>query len=153
MIDALAAAVETVRGVSLLDYSADISHNRSVFTFTGQAAAVEQACNDDPTFRDAAKGHDVTIQQVITGADGETHYWTKLEDGTIGLGVGYVDAPDATIRQSYDTAAGLARKEITAVTAFMTGKIKVDGSHGQLMALQPVLGKLADAMRSLDVDY
>jgi putative sterol carrier protein len=117
------------------------------------ATAVEQACNDDPTFREAAAGHDVKIQQVITGADGEIHYWTTLQDGRIGMGVGDVEAPDATIRQSYDTAAGLARKEVNAVTAFMTGKIKVDGNMGQLMALQPVLGKLADAMRSLDVDY
>jgi putative sterol carrier protein len=117
------------------------------------AAAVERACNDDPSFREAAAGKDVKIQQVITGPDGETHYWTTLEDGRIGMGVGDVEAPDATIRQSYDTAAGLARKEVNAVTAFMTGKIKVDGIMGQLMALQPVLGKLADAMRSLDVDY
>ena len=43
MIDALAAAVVTVPGVSLLDYSSDISHNRSVFTFIGHAAAVERA--------------------------------------------------------------------------------------------------------------
>jgi glutamate formiminotransferase len=43
VIDAIAAAIETVPGVSLLDYSADRSHNRSVFTFMGHAAAVEQA--------------------------------------------------------------------------------------------------------------
>jgi glutamate formiminotransferase len=43
VIDRLAAAIEAVPGVSLLDYSADVSHNRSVFTFIGSAAAVEQA--------------------------------------------------------------------------------------------------------------
>jgi glutamate formiminotransferase / 5-formyltetrahydrofolate cyclo-ligase len=43
VIDALAAAVASVPGVTLLDYSADISHNRSVFTFVGRATAVEQA--------------------------------------------------------------------------------------------------------------
>jgi putative sterol carrier protein len=117
------------------------------------AHAVEAACNADPAFASAAAGHTVTIQQVIAGPEGDTHYWTRLADGAIALGIGDVEAPDATIRQSYETAAGLARREINAVTAFMTGKIKVEGNLGQLMALQPILGRLADAMGTLDVEY
>ena len=90
---------------------------------------------------------------MISNGDGDTHYWTKLADGQISMGVGDVEAPDATIRQSYETAAGLARKEVNAVTAFMIGKIKVEGNLGQLMALQGVLGRLSDVMATLDVDY
>jgi len=39
----IADAIRGVPGVRLLDYSSDASHNRSVFTFLGDAAAVEQA--------------------------------------------------------------------------------------------------------------
>jgi len=39
----LAAAVESVAAVQLLDRSSDAAHNRSVFTFAGSAAAVEEA--------------------------------------------------------------------------------------------------------------
>jgi len=39
----MAAAVRAARGVQLLDVSTDPSHNRSVFTFVGEPAAVEQA--------------------------------------------------------------------------------------------------------------
>ncbi len=39
-IDAVAAAVRGVTGVRLLDVSSDASHNRSVLTFVGDAAAV-----------------------------------------------------------------------------------------------------------------
>ena len=118
------------------------------------AEAVEQACNADPGFQQAAAGHTVTLQQVITGTDGsETHYWTRLADGRIELGIGDAEDPDATVRQSYGTAAGLARREINAAAAYMTGKIKIDGNLGQLMALQSVLGRLADVAGSLDVDY
>ncbi len=40
VVEAAAAAVRAVEGVSLLDYSADPDHNRSVFTFLGEARAV-----------------------------------------------------------------------------------------------------------------
>ena len=43
VISALADAVRSVPGVRLLDYSADASHNRSVFTFVGDAGGVERA--------------------------------------------------------------------------------------------------------------
>lgn len=43
VIDALTAAVQRVGGVRLLDRSSDPSHNRSVFTLVGDAAALEQA--------------------------------------------------------------------------------------------------------------
>jgi alkyl sulfatase BDS1-like metallo-beta-lactamase superfamily hydrolase len=111
------------------------------------------AVNSDPTFASAAGTSRVRIQQVIKTADGEVHYWTTLEDGRLGLGVGDLDNVDATITQSYETAVGLAKREINPVTAFMMGKIKVDGNMGMLMGLTGVLGKLADAMAALDVEY
>ncbi|MGH2408589.1 MAG: glutamate formimidoyltransferase [Candidatus Limnocylindrales bacterium] len=40
VIDALAAAVESVPGVELLDRTSDVDHNRSVLTLAGQADAV-----------------------------------------------------------------------------------------------------------------
>jgi glutamate formiminotransferase len=43
IVAALADAIRVVPGVRLLDYSADASHNRSVFTFAGDAAGVERA--------------------------------------------------------------------------------------------------------------
>jgi glutamate formiminotransferase len=43
VVDRLAAAVESVEGAHLLDRTSDPSHNRSVLTLAGQAAAVEDA--------------------------------------------------------------------------------------------------------------
>ena len=43
IVDAIAAAIRAVPGVSLLDYSSDPSHNRSVFTFAGDAGPVKAA--------------------------------------------------------------------------------------------------------------
>src|SRR5438046_9858658 len=43
VVSAMADATRSVAGARLLDFSADASHNRSVFTLVGDAAAVEQA--------------------------------------------------------------------------------------------------------------
>ena len=43
VVTAMAAAIRAVPGVRLLDHSSDASHNRSVFTFAGDAAGVERA--------------------------------------------------------------------------------------------------------------
>jgi len=123
------------------------------FLSQGWIDVLEAALNDDAAFRAAAAGTTVALQQVITTADGEVRYWTTLTDGVVAFGIGDLDAPDATIRQSYETAAGLARRETNPVMAFMTGKIKVDGDMGRLMAMQGILSKLADVMGTLDVDY
>jgi putative sterol carrier protein len=117
------------------------------------ATAVMDAVNSDPTFATAAGTARARIQQVIKTTDGEVHYWTTLEDGRLGLGVGDLGDIDATITQSYETAVGLAKREINPVTAFMMGKIKVDGNMGMLMGLTGALGKLAEAMSTLDVEY
>ena len=123
------------------------------FLSDGWTAALVEALNADEAFREAAAPFTVTIQQVIARDGEETRYWTRIADGRIEMGPGDAGEADATIIQSYETAAALARRELNPVTGFMLGKIKIEGNLGQLMALQPVLGKLADAMSSLDVDY
>jgi putative sterol carrier protein len=118
------------------------------------AAAVMEAANADQEFTNAASAANARIQQNITMNGGEpAHYWTIVEGGKIQLGVGDIENPDATITQSYETAVALARREANPVTAFMMGKIKVDGNMGMLMGLAGALGKLADVMSRLDVEY
>ena len=90
---------------------------------------------------------------MITSADGQTPYWIRIEDGTIDLGVGEAEAPDATITQSYDTAVALSKSELSPVTAFMTGKIKVNGNMGLLLGLQGVLAQLPVAMGEIGTEF
>jgi glutamate formiminotransferase / 5-formyltetrahydrofolate cyclo-ligase len=43
VVESIAEAIRAVDGIRLLDYSSDASHNRSVFTLAGDAAAVKAA--------------------------------------------------------------------------------------------------------------
>jgi putative sterol carrier protein len=123
------------------------------FLSDGWAAALKQELNQSDAFRQAAAGQKATIQQVITGGDGDTHYWITIADGQIDLGVGDVEDEDATITQSYDSAAALARGELSPITAFMTGKLKIAGNMGLILGLQGVLAQLPPAMAKIDVEY
>ena len=123
------------------------------FLSTEWADAVKAELNANDAFRQAAASQQATIQQVISSDESDTHYWIVIAEGAIDMGVGDADAPDATITQSYDTAVKLAKSELSVVTAFMTGKVKVAGNMGMLMGLQGALSQLPTAMQAVETDY
>ncbi|MGH2596832.1 MAG: SCP2 sterol-binding domain-containing protein [Actinomycetota bacterium] len=117
------------------------------------ALALKAGLNADAVFKEAAAGKTATIQQVISDGDDKTHYWIRIADGGIDMGLGDAEGPDATITETYETAVALAKSELSPVTAFMTGKIKVAGNMGLLLGLQNVLALLPTAMAAIDVEY
>jgi len=116
-------------------------------------AELKRRLNESESFRTAAGATDATIQNVIATSDGQRRYWMKISGGQVDMGSGDAEQPDATIEQDYATAAALARSELNPVSAFMTGKIRVNGSMMLLMQLQPALTELAREMQEIDVDY
>ena len=68
-------------------------------------------------------------------------------------GRGRLAAADATITETYETAVALAKSELSPVTAFMTGKVKIAGNMGMLLGLQAVLSLLPAAMSAIDIEY
>jgi len=117
------------------------------------ADALKSALNGSDEFRSASARQQAKIQQVITSAEGETRYWIQIHDGAIDMGVGELEGADATITQSYDTAVALATSQLSPVTAFMTGQIKIAGNMGLLLGLQGALSQLPPAMKTIDVEY
>src|SRR5215210_5349869 len=117
------------------------------------AKEVKNALSSSEAVKSAAGSMAARIQQVVTGPDGETKYWFKLEGGEVDLGLGEIDNPDATITQDYDTAVALSKNELTGTAAYMSGKLRVSGDLMKLMQLQGVLGQLPTALKDLDVEY
>jgi putative sterol carrier protein len=117
------------------------------------ASELKTRLNASDAFRKGIGSTSARIQQVITTLDGERRYWMITKDHAIDMGPGDVENPDATISQDYDTAAALARGELNAVGAYMSGKLRISGNLMLLMQLQGALGELPRAMQQMDVDY
>jgi putative sterol carrier protein len=118
------------------------------------ARAVEDALNNNESFKKSAGSQTAKVQQVVTGPDGENKYWFKMEGGNVQLGTGEMgESADATITQDYDTAVALAKNELTGTAAYMSGKLKVSGDLMKLMQLQGTLAQLPQALKDLDVEY
>lgn len=116
-------------------------------------ADLQQRLNESEDFRKAAAGANATIQNVIGTPEGQKRYWLRISGGDVELGHGDAEKPDATIEQDYTTAAALARGELNPMSAFMTGKIRINGSMMLLMQLQGALAAFARLMQEMDVDY
>ena len=114
---------------------------------------LQKRLNASDEFRAAAVAANVTIQNVIDTPDGAKRYWMRFEGGSVKLEAGDAEKADATIEQDYDTAVALAKSELNPVSAFMTGKIRINGSMMLLMQLQGALSELAKQMQEIDVDY
>jgi putative sterol carrier protein len=62
--------------------------------------------------------------------------WTvSVDDGTVSVAEGSGDA-DCTIRASEETLVKIARGEANPTTAYMTGKLKIEGDMGAALKLQ-----------------
>jgi putative sterol carrier protein len=103
----------------------------------------------------AAKGQNVTIQQIVTDLpDGsEVAYYFRLSDGVPEVVLGMAESSEATITQNYAIAVTLDKGDISPQAAFMQGKLRVKGNLMKLMQLQGLIQTLPGAVAELEREY
>lgn len=83
------------------------------------------------------------------GPDGDLRYWVHIEDGSVRAVLGDAEAaqldPDATVTESYETAAAVNRGELSTEDAFLEGRIRLRGDIAVLLRHQSVLNMLGEA--------
>ena len=114
---------------------------------------VTEALNGNEAFRQQATGKTVKLQNVVTGADGESRYYFKLQDGQVDVGLGDIDDAEATLTADYETSAALSRAELNATAAYMSGKLKIQGDLMKLMQLQGLFNSMPQAVKDVEVEY
>jgi putative sterol carrier protein len=118
------------------------------------ASDVTSALNAHDGFRNAIGTADLAIQfNVSDTPDGEVDYFLQAGGGQAEMGIGTLDSPDVTVKQTYDTAAAVSKGELNTQTAFMTGKLKVSGNLAKLMMHQGAIQQWGSAVAGLDVQY
>ena len=87
-----------------------------------------------PTRADASKTAGMNNSYVFD-VEGVGQWTVAVEDGTVSVSEGAGEA-DCTIRASEETLVKIARGEANPTTAYMTGKLKIDGDMGAALKLQ-----------------
>jgi len=117
-------------------------------------ALATAALRESTDIRQAAAGVTLTILNVVTGGPGgDFTYYIRIADGVVELARGPVEQPDAEVRSSYETAAGIARSEIANQTAVMMGKVRIKGSMLLLLRHASLLNRIQALSSTLPVTY
>ena len=91
--------------------------------------AYTAAVASDDSVRKALKGKSAVLQMVIA------------------------EAPEVTIRQSYETSAQVNRGELDGAKAFTQGKVKITGKMMKMMQLRAPLAEVQKVLDTIDTEY
>jgi putative sterol carrier protein len=118
------------------------------------ATAVQGAVNSSDSFRSAVANATLKLQFNISDAPGgEISYYLSAVDGEAEVALGQLDDADVTVGQNYETATSIAKGDLNVQTAFMSGKLKVEGNLAKLMMHQNAIMQWQAATKDLDVDF
>ena len=115
---------------------------------------VTSALSEHEGFKNAMGGADLGVQfETDDAPEGDGEYYLHSSGGTSAMALGSLEAPDVTVKQSYETAAAISKGELNVQTAFMTGKLKVSGNLAKLMMHQSAIQQWSAAVSELEVEY
>lgn len=99
-------------------------------------AAIQGKLEANP---DKAAGLDATFQFSLSGDNGG-EYYVVFTDGAGAFNEGKADNPDITILMADTDFMDLVEGRLDGMSAFMSGKLKVEGDISLAMRLQTLLG-------------
>ena len=82
---------------------------------------------------------DAVLQFDVTGDEGGQWY-IAVKGGALSVTEGRADSPDMTLTTSAEDLKAIMDGELNAVSAFMQGRLQVDGDMSLAMKLQSLLG-------------
>ena len=93
---------------------------------------------------------DLAVQQIVTGTPaGEVAWVVRVHDGQVRVERGRTPAPSISFTLDATTAAAIHSGQLSAQAAFMTGRLRLGGDVGLLLAHQGTLSELEDVFASV----
>jgi putative sterol carrier protein len=103
---------------------------------------MNRAVSTSPALRQATSAVSLTVQQVVRDGDQEHCYVVRIDHGTVTVEAGRAPEADITVTEDAETAAALAKGDLTPQAAFMVGRIRVGGDMSRLMTSYEALGDM-----------
>ena len=99
----------------------------------------QQALNkrQDAFQADKAKGVHASYQWELSGPSGGD-WWLIVNDGTYKMGKGKIDNPNVTFVASDEDWVAMSNKTLNVSWAYLTGRLKIQGSHGLVKELDKI---------------
>ena len=97
------------------------------------------------SLRQSTRNVRLSIQKVVKAGHEERCYLVRVDHGRVSVEPGRDPAADLTITEDAETAAALAKGEMSPQIAFMLGRIRVSGDMPALMASYEALSEVDDA--------
>ena len=88
---------------------------------------------------DAAEGMAGSYEFVVDGDDGGTWVVDFPEGGGMNVTPGATEEPGCRIKVTAEDWGGIVSGELDPTTAFMSGKLMIEGDMAMAMKLQPIL--------------
>jgi putative sterol carrier protein len=102
--------------------------------------AITEKINGNPRAKKDLQGWNTVFQFNI---DGGAHYFLSIsEDGSAHVEEGDHPSPETKLSSREDVMADILSGKLNAISAFMTGKLKVSGNIGKAQELVSVLDQL-----------
>jgi putative sterol carrier protein len=109
--------------------------------------AAQRAIDHSSALAEAAAAVQVVVQQTVTdGPDGDVAYHVLVDGRAVQIVSGEATDPTVTFIESWATAGAIARGELSAQGAFMSGLIRVRGDLPKLVECGNALGDVDDAL-------
>ena len=86
-----------------------------------------------------AEGLNAVVQFNLSGDNGG-NWFVTVADGQCDVGEGQAEEPTATVSMDGSDYVDMISGKLSPVTAFMGGKVKVDGDLAAVMKLQTAFG-------------
>jgi putative sterol carrier protein len=86
---------------------------------------------------DKAKGVHASYQWELSGPNGG-HWWLIVNDGTYKTGSGKIHNPNVTFVASDKDWVAMSNKTLNVSWAYLTGRLKIQGSHGLVKELDKI---------------
>ncbi len=113
-------------------------------------AELDRALAADEGLKRAGADVSLVVQQTVTGGpEGDATWHLVVDHGEARVAPGEAERADVTFRQSYQTAAAIARGELSAQTAFMIGELRVGGDVDVLMRHQATFDGVEDVFAAV----
>lgn len=112
-------------------------------------AALHDIASADQNLAEATVDVDLVVEQHIGEGDDEVVYHLVFDHGSTSVIAGAATDPTVRFRQSRETALAIARGELSAQRAFMSGSLQVGGDVQRLVENSQVLAALGDTFARL----